>query len=90
MRLGLVVVAEAAEEDVVRLLLAELQRVVPRPGAAGADHQLVAVTPDRLGERGLAVLDVDAVGPDAAGDARVAGDDCRHVVRLRQRHQPLR
>ena len=86
MRLGLVVIAEAAEENVVRTLLAEFQRLVAGLGAAGAHHQPRLETLDRLGELGLAAVDVDAVGPDAAGDARVAGHDRRDSRLLRDRH----
>jgi len=61
LRLG--VVAEAAEEHVVRPLLAKLQRVVAALRAAGADHDLFLHAVDHVGERILAAFDMDAVGP---------------------------
>ena len=89
MRLGLGVVAEASEEDVVGPRLAEFQRVVAGLGAAGADHHLGLEALDRLGEFLRASFDVDAVGMDTAGDAAVARDDDGDAGHLGDRHDLL-
>jgi len=88
-RLGPRIIAETPEEHVVRPLLAEVERLVARLGAAGAHHDLVLHAVDHVGELGLAALDMDAVGAHAAGDAGISPDDGRDARSLRKRHDAL-
>ena len=85
MRVGRVVVAEPSEEQIVGTLLAKRERIVAGLGAAGADHHLVLHPVDDVGKLFLAAFDMNAIGADAAGDPRIAGNDRRHAAFLGDR-----
>lgn len=82
MRFGLVIVAKAAEEQIVGLQLSVLKGVVAGFHAADPDHHPVLIFLDHVGELFERPLDMNAVGLDAGGDARRAGDHHRDIAGL--------